>query len=143
MVKPGMKLKLKCSVQCHLWSCGAVALYTACHQCRSALAPRLATFPSMSDRSHSSHSLHLKGPVIESESNTTKTKPHKKAAHWTDKDTTTLLEFLIKELPKASNGNFKRSTWTAVASLFSTQSGITKWGVKDADSCECRFQLVS
>jgi len=132
-----MKVKQKSSVQCHVWSHGTVALYTA----RTVLL-LLLMFPSMSDRSHSSHSLRSKGPVVESEGNT-RTKPRKQAANWSDEDTTTLLEFLIEELPKAGDGNFKRSTWTAAASIFSIKSGITKGGAKDAHSCERRFQLVS
>jgi len=82
----------------------------------------------MSDRSTSSgHSLHLKGLVIKI-GGSTKPKSHKKAAYWSDEDTTALLEFLIEELPKAGNGNFKKSTWTAASSLISTKFGITKGG---------------
>jgi len=82
----------------------------------------------MSDRSTSSgHSLHLKGLVIKI-GGSTKPKSHKKAAYWSDEDTTALLEFLIEELPKAGDGNFKKSTWTAASSLISTKFGITKGG---------------
>ena len=98
----------------------------------------------MSDRSTSSgHSLHSKGPVVDL-GISSKPKSHKKAANWSAEDTTTLLEFLLEELPKIGDGNLKRSMWTAAASLISTKHKITKGGgVKDADACECRFQLES
>ncbi|KIM65147.1 hypothetical protein SCLCIDRAFT_52028, partial [Scleroderma citrinum Foug A] len=50
------------------------------------------------------------------------------AANWLAEDTTTLLEFLLEELPKIGDGNFKRSTWTTAASLISTKHKITKGG---------------
>ena len=54
----------------------------------------------MSDRSTSSgHSLRSKGPVVDHEISS-KPKSHKKAANWLAEDTTTLLEFLLEELPK-------------------------------------------
>ncbi|KIM57280.1 hypothetical protein SCLCIDRAFT_130785 [Scleroderma citrinum Foug A] len=82
----------------------------------------------MSDRSTSSgHSLCSKGPVVDL-GISSKPKSCKKAANWSAEDTTTLLEFLLEELPKIGDGNFKRSTWTAAASLISTKHKITKGG---------------
>ncbi|KAL4074554.1 hypothetical protein V8B97DRAFT_2022774 [Scleroderma yunnanense] len=84
----------------------------------------------MSDRlTTSGHSLCSKGPVIKAGSNTNP-KSYKKATNWSDGDTTALLEFLIEELPKVGNGNFKKSTWMAASSFISTKFRVTKGGQK-------------
>ncbi|KIK77349.1 hypothetical protein PAXRUDRAFT_167172 [Paxillus rubicundulus Ve08.2h10] len=78
----------------------------------------------MSDRSSSlSHSLCSQGPIVNplEIGGTQRSKTHKQAANWSDEETTALLKFLIRELSKASDGgNFKKTTWTAAASLMST-----------------------
>ncbi|KAL4066555.1 hypothetical protein J3A83DRAFT_4374613 [Scleroderma citrinum] len=89
----------------------------------------------------SGHSLCSKGPIIKAGSNTNP-KSHKKATNWSDGDTTGLLEFLIEELPKVGNGNFKRSTWMAASFFISTKFKVTNGGAKYADGCEHRFQLL-
>lgn len=90
-------------------------------------------------------SLHSQGPVVNplQIGDGWNSKPRKKAAKWNDEETTALLEFLITELPKSGDGNFKKVTWTAAASLMATKFTVTKGGAKDADLCERRFQLVS
>ncbi|KAF8451136.1 hypothetical protein L210DRAFT_858920 [Boletus edulis BED1] len=103
----------------------------------------------MSDSSVSSgRSLHSQGPIIDpllaasGRTQTQSLKVRKKAASWNEEETTALLEFLITESPKSGDGNFKRVTWTAAASLMATRFVVVKGGPKDADACECRFQLV-
>ncbi|KAG6369998.1 hypothetical protein JVT61DRAFT_12516 [Boletus reticuloceps] len=100
----------------------------------------------MSDSSASSRSLRSQGPIIDpphpTAGGTQSAKVCKKAASWNDEETSALLEFLITELPKSGDGNFKRVTWTAAASLIATRFTVVKGGPKDADSCERRFQLV-
>ena len=55
-----------------------------------------------------------------------------------------LLEFLARKLFKAGDGgNFKKSVWTAAASHITSEFLVMKGGVKDADTCERRFQLVN
>ena len=61
-----------------------------------------------------------------------------------DDEMAVLLDFLTGKLSKAGDGgNFKKSAWTAAASHITSEFPVMKGGVKDADTCERRFQLVN
>ncbi|KIK77847.1 hypothetical protein PAXRUDRAFT_117357, partial [Paxillus rubicundulus Ve08.2h10] len=66
----------------------------------------------MSDRSSLlSHSLRSQGPIVNplEIGDTQRSKTCKQAADWSDEETTALLKFLIRELPKAGDSaNFKK-----------------------------------
>ncbi|KAI9568611.1 hypothetical protein HD554DRAFT_2172383 [Boletus coccyginus] len=71
----------------------------------------------MSDfsRVSSARSLHSHGPIINPLHlrDSHHSKARKKAVHWNEEETTALLEFLITELPKRGDGNFKKSNLSA------------------------------
>lgn len=92
-------------------------------------------------------SLHSHGLVVDpliSGSSQSLMKTRKKAAHWTDEETVVLLDFLTGELPKAGDGsNFRKAMWVAATSHIASKFPVMKGGVKDAEACKHRFQLVS
>ena len=101
----------------------------------------------MSDTSSSSHSLHSQGHIVNplNTSSTHTQKVCKKAAKWTNDETSTLLHFLGEMGAHAKtkdNIAFKKPEWNAAASLLAEKFPEFKKGVKDVDTCECRFAVV-
>ena len=97
---------------------------------------------SRSASSTSSWSLRLHGPVVVNPLEGSQcSKLHKKVAHWTDAETTVLLNFL-KEQPQGDGASYKKNTWTAVKSHMAVKFVTIKGGVKTADTCERQYLLV-
>ncbi|KAI9570955.1 hypothetical protein HD554DRAFT_2169763 [Boletus coccyginus] len=83
-----------------------------------------------SSRVSSAHSLRSHGPIVNPLhlEDSHHSKARKKAVHWNKEETTALLKFLITELPKSGNENFKKVTWMAASSLMATRFTVKKGG---------------
>ncbi|KIK90501.1 hypothetical protein PAXRUDRAFT_151810 [Paxillus rubicundulus Ve08.2h10] len=105
----------------------------------------------MSSSSNSSTcSLHSHGiinPAIFELVKSSKKTKCKKPAVWTTDEESALLNFLFSELPKISDGNFKKATWNAASSHLMTKSPSVSQGdtpgEKTAKTCECKFKVLN
>ena len=75
-------------------------------------------------------------------------KSRKKAAHWTNEQEETLLDFLHGKIHSMGDGNFKKSTYTAASNYLMYKYPIHTLphgdveGEKTADLCERKFKSV-